>query len=112
MIKKKVIIKEDASLPKPVRIRLDVTDPAIVKLRAQDSEEPGTRVRVLGRVHRLRSQKDFVFITLSDGYGLLQCILTGDLVKTYDITFKNSGVLFTSQCPVKDQKRIHYLFTS
>ncbi|QKX59172.1 uncharacterized protein TRUGW13939_06304 [Talaromyces rugulosus] len=81
---KKVVLKEDASLPKPVRIRLDVTDPATVKLRAPESSEPGTRVRVLGRVHRLRSQKDVIFLTLSDGYGLLQCILTGDLVKTYD----------------------------
>jgi asparaginyl-tRNA synthetase len=82
---KKVIIKEDTSLPKPVRIRLDNTDPEIVKLRAPGSDEPGTRVRVLGRVHRARSQKDVVFITLGDGYGYLQCILTGDLVKTYDI---------------------------
>ncbi|KAL4974494.1 hypothetical protein BDW66DRAFT_86386 [Aspergillus desertorum] len=81
---KKVIIKEDMSLPKPVRIRLDVTDPAIVKLGSPDSDTPGTRVRVLGRVHRLRSQKDMIFLTLSDGYGYLQCVLTGDLVKTYD----------------------------
>ncbi|KAJ5894496.1 hypothetical protein N7495_006187 [Penicillium taxi] len=82
---KKVIIKEDASLPKPVRIRLDVTDPAIVKLRTPESDEPGTRVRVLGRVHRMRAQKGVVFITMADGYGYLQCILTGDMVKTYDI---------------------------
>ncbi|KAL4760509.1 asparagine--tRNA ligase DED81 [Aspergillus foveolatus] len=81
---KKVVIKEDTSLPKPVRIRLDVTDPAIVKLGSPESDTPGTRVRVLGRVHRLRSQKDMIFLTLSDGYGYLQCVLTGDLVKTYD----------------------------
>ncbi|KAL4901908.1 hypothetical protein BDW74DRAFT_67999 [Aspergillus multicolor] len=81
---KKVVIKEDTSLPKPVRIRLDVTDPAIVNLGSPESETPGTRVRVLGRVHRLRSQKDMIFLTLSDGYGYLQCVLTGDLVKTYD----------------------------
>ncbi|KAJ5174117.1 uncharacterized protein N7500_002048 [Penicillium coprophilum] len=82
---KKVVIKEDASLPKPVRIRLDVTDPAIVKLRTPESDEAGTRVRVLGRVHRARAQKDVVFLTLTDGYGYLQCVLTGDMVKTYDI---------------------------
>ncbi|CEJ61747.1 Putative Asparaginyl-tRNA synthetase [Penicillium brasilianum] len=82
---KKVVITEDASLPKPVRIRLDVTDPAIVSLRTPESDTPGTRVRVLGRVHRMRAQKDYVFLTLADGYGYLQCILTGDLVKTYDI---------------------------
>ncbi|KAJ5102748.1 hypothetical protein N7532_003277 [Penicillium argentinense] len=82
---KKVIIKEDTSLPAPVRIRLDVVDPAIVKPRPADSDVPGTRVRVLGRVHRMRAQKGVVFITLTDGYGYMQCILTGDLVKTYDI---------------------------
>ncbi|OOQ82581.1 Asparagine--tRNA ligase, cytoplasmic [Penicillium brasilianum] len=82
---KKVVITEDASLPKPVRIRLDVTDPAVVSLRTPESDAPGTRVRVLGRVHRMRAQKDYVFLTLADGYGYLQCILTGDLVKTYDI---------------------------
>lgn len=42
---KKVVIKEDASLPPPVRIRLDVTDPAVVQLRAPESDTPGTRVR-------------------------------------------------------------------
>jgi asparaginyl-tRNA synthetase len=82
---KKIIIKEDTSLPKPVRIRLDDTNPATVKLRSAESDEPGTRVRVLGRVHRMRAQKDYVFITLTDGYGYLQCILTGDMVKTFDI---------------------------
>ncbi|KAJ5521684.1 hypothetical protein N7527_005799 [Penicillium freii] len=82
---KKIVIKEDTSLPKPVRVRLDVTDPATIKLRTPESEEAGTRVRVLGRVHRARAQKDVVFITLTDGYGYLQCVLTGDMVKTYDI---------------------------
>ncbi|KAJ5322129.1 uncharacterized protein N7506_011259 [Penicillium brevicompactum] len=81
---KKVVIKEDTSLEKPVRIRLNNTDPAVVKLGSPESEK-GTRVRVLGRVHRARAQKDVVFITLTDGYGYLQCILTGDMVKTYDI---------------------------
>ncbi|KAH8696087.1 putative cytoplasmic asparaginyl-tRNA synthetase [Talaromyces proteolyticus] len=100
---KKVVIKEDSSLPKPVRIRLDVTDPAIVKLRAPESGEPGTRVRVLGRIHRLRSQKDVIFITLSDGYGLLQCVLTGDLVKTYDaltLTLETSIAIHGEMCAV------------
>ncbi|RAL05103.1 asparagine--tRNA ligase DED81 [Aspergillus ibericus CBS 121593] len=81
---KKVVIKENTSLPKPVKIRLDETDPAVIKLGSPESETPGTRVRVVGRVHRLRAQKDVMFLTLTDGYGYLQCVLTGDLVKTYD----------------------------
>lgn len=86
---KKVVLKEDESLPKPVRIRLDETDPAKVELG--DGEKRGTRVRVLGRVHRLRAQKDVIFVTLADGYGYLQCIFTGDLVKTYDAMTLTQG---------------------
>lgn len=37
----------------------------------------GKRVRVLGWVHRLRSQKDIIFIVLRDGTGYLQAILSG-----------------------------------
>ncbi|KIV82853.1 asparagine-tRNA ligase [Exophiala sideris] len=78
---KKVIIQEDANLPAPVKIRLDETDPAKIKLGT--AEAPGTRVRVLGRVHHLRSQKDVIFVTLKDGYGHMQCVFTGKLIKTY-----------------------------
>ena len=88
---KKVKITQDPALPKAFKIRLNEKDPKVVKLRSgtskQDvdySEGRGTRVRVTGRIHRLRSQKDVIFITLRDGYGLLQCVLTGSLVKTYD----------------------------
>ncbi len=88
---KKIVIEEDPSLPKAVRIKLDETDSKVVKLRSGISEKDvdysqgrGTRVRVMGRVYHLRSQKDVTFITLRDGYGKLQCVLTGDLAKTYD----------------------------
>lgn len=88
---KKVQIQQDPKLPKAVKIRLNEKDPALVKLRSGKSEKDvdysegrGSRVRVTGRVHRLRTQKDVIFLTLQDGYGLLQCVLTGDLTKTYD----------------------------
>lgn len=88
---KKVVIEEDPQLPRAVKITLNEKDPKLIKLRSgasstdvDSSEGRGTRVRVTGRVHRLRSQKDVIFVTLQDGYGLLQCVLTGDLVKSYD----------------------------
>ncbi|KAL8944213.1 MAG: hypothetical protein Q9211_000682 [Gyalolechia sp. 1 TL-2023] len=88
---KKVQIHQDPNLPKAVKIRLNEKDPSLLKLRSGKSEEDvdssegrGSRVRVTGRVHRLRTQKDVIFLTLQDGYGLLQCVLTGDLTKTYD----------------------------
>ena len=88
---KSIQIKEDTQLPKAFKIRLNEKNPERIKLRSGTSEKDvdygfgrGSRVRVTGRVHRYRSQKDVIFITLSDGYGLLQCVLTGDLTKTYD----------------------------
>ena len=84
---KNVIITEDPSLPKAVSIFLDEKDPEVVKLRKGTDEAKGTqgtRVRVRGRIHRLRTQKDLIFITLRDGYGILQCVLTGKLTQTYD----------------------------
>ena len=84
---KKIKISQDPSLPKAMKIRLNEKDPKVVRLRSgtsKDTEARGSRVRVTGRVHRLRSQKDVIFATLQDGYGLLQCVFTGDLVKTYD----------------------------
>lgn len=87
----KVKISEDPKLPKAVKIRLNEKDPTIVKLRRGTSEKDvdysegrGSRVRITGRVHRFRTQKDVIFLVLQDGYGFLQCILTGDLTKTYD----------------------------
>ena len=86
-----VRIREDTQLPKAFKIRLNEKDPALVKLRKGNSEKDvdytegrGSRVRVTGRVHRFRTQKDVIFITLQDGYGFLQCVLTGGLTKTYD----------------------------
>ncbi|OAL38478.1 hypothetical protein AYO20_02127 [Fonsecaea nubica] len=78
---KKVVIAEDESLPAPVKIKLNTVDPAIIKLGTADSK--GTRVRVVGRVHHLRSQKDIIFVTLKDGKGLMQCVFSGNLIKTY-----------------------------
>ncbi|KAK0511526.1 hypothetical protein JMJ35_006099 [Cladonia borealis] len=87
----KVKISEDPKLPKATKIRLNEKDPAIVKLRKGTSEKDvgysegrGSRVRITGRVHRFRTQKDVIFLVLQDGYGFLQCILTGDLTKTHD----------------------------
>ncbi|KAI9826287.1 MAG: hypothetical protein M1832_000204 [Thelocarpon impressellum] len=83
---KKVVITEDPTLPPAVKITTGEKDPQVVRLRSAAGEdgEKGTRVEVSGWVHRLRAQKDVVFITLQDGYGDLQCVLGGQLTKTYD----------------------------
>ncbi|CAG8960036.1 hypothetical protein HYFRA_00013224 [Hymenoscyphus fraxineus] len=80
---KKIVLTEDASLPKATKITIgDKT----VQLGKEGVK--GARVKVSGRIHRLRQQKQATFITLIDGYGHLQCVLAGDLTKTYDaLTF-------------------------
>ncbi|XP_014663965.1 PREDICTED: asparagine--tRNA ligase, cytoplasmic-like isoform X2 [Priapulus caudatus] len=71
---KKIVIKEDASLPTAMEI----------KIRDGDKHRD-TRVKVYGWVHRLRRQgKAMMFIVLRDGTGYLQCVLTDLLCQTYD----------------------------
>ncbi|KAH8674101.1 asparaginyl-tRNA synthetase [Xylariales sp. PMI_506] len=81
---KKIVLKEDPSLPAAVKIKIGRKD-----IELGDGDKKGTRVKVMGRIHRLRVQKQATFITLVDGYGHLQCVLqAGDLTKTYDaLTF-------------------------
>ena len=80
---KKIVLTEDVSLPTAVRITTGKKD-----AKLGEGESKGDRVKVFGRIHRLRPQKQATFITLVDGYGHMQCVLTGDLTKTYDaLTF-------------------------
>ncbi|KAG4027238.1 hypothetical protein MFRU_032g01040 [Monilinia fructicola] len=80
---KKIILTEDSSLPAAIKIKIGRKD-----IELGEGDVKGTRVKVSGRIHRLREQKQATFITLVDGYGHLQCILQGDLTKTYDaLTF-------------------------
>ncbi|KAK4248381.1 hypothetical protein C7999DRAFT_40391 [Corynascus novoguineensis] len=78
---KKIVLKEDPSLPAAVRIKINNKS---VEL-GDGKGKKGTRVKVYGRIHELRVQKTTTFITLKDGYGYLSCILpAGDLTKNYD----------------------------
>ncbi|KAL2109940.1 hypothetical protein VUR80DRAFT_1839 [Thermomyces stellatus] len=76
---KKIVIKEDPSLPEAVEISVAKKD-----IELGEGDKKGPRVKIPGRIHRLRPQKHATFITLNDGFGHLQCVLTGDLTKTYD----------------------------
>ncbi|KAF4301513.1 Aspartyl/Asparaginyl-tRNA synthetase class IIb [Botryosphaeria dothidea] len=81
---KKIVIEEDTSLPQAVKIKLDDTGDHIKLHKVDDAESKGTRVKVVGRVHRERKQKDVLFVTLRDGYGFMQVVIAGKLAKTYD----------------------------
>lgn len=80
---KSVIIVEDASRPAAKKIKIRDT-----------TAYRNTRVAVSGWVHRVRHQKNMIFITLRDGTGLLQCILADKLTETYDaMTLTNETTL-------------------
>ncbi|KAG8731327.1 hypothetical protein FRC12_019785, partial [Ceratobasidium sp. 428] len=70
---KKIVLKEDSSLPSAIRTKIQGC-----------SELRSKRISVSGWVHRLRQQKGLTFIVLRDGTGYLQCVLSGQLAQTYD----------------------------
>ncbi|KAI1150019.1 hypothetical protein F4825DRAFT_428221 [Nemania diffusa] len=81
---KEIVLEEDTSLPAPIKIKLDDVGDHIKLRNVDDPASQGTRVRVVGRVHRERKQKDVLFITLRDGYGFMQVVVSGKLAKTYE----------------------------
>uniref|UniRef100_A0A182UHX8 Asparagine--tRNA ligase, cytoplasmic n=1 Tax=Anopheles melas TaxID=34690 RepID=A0A182UHX8_9DIPT len=71
---KKITIQEDPSWPAAKSIKI-----------THGANNRGVRVRIYGWVHRLRRQgKGLMFITLRDGTGFLQCVLTDTLCQTYN----------------------------
>lgn len=71
---RKIKIVQDPSWQVAKKIRID-----------QGEVSRGIRVKINGWVHRLRRQgKGLMFITLRDGYGFLQCVLSNLLCQSYE----------------------------
>lgn len=83
---KELKITQDPTLPKPVKISLDETDVNVIGTLRKSGSEEGKAVRVLvqGRVQRVAKQGGLIFVWLRRGMTRMQCVLTGDLSKTYD----------------------------
>lgn len=80
-------ITEDPNLQPAKLIQIGETDPKVLgSLRrpGSTSADGVLRVRVQGRVHRLAKQGGMLFVTLRRGLDMMQCLLSGNLAKTYD----------------------------
>jgi asparaginyl-tRNA synthetase len=70
---------------KAITLVEDASKPVAKKIKIRDTtDHRNVRVAISGWIHRLRHQKNMIFITLRDGTGLLQCILADKLTETYD----------------------------
>ncbi|KAL5281144.1 NARS family protein [Megaselia abdita] len=94
---KKITISEDPSWVPAQRIKIN-----------QGVENRDKRVKLYGWVHRLRRQgKGLMFVTLRDGSGFLQCVLSDKLCQTYEaiiLTTESSVCLFGSLKVVPEGK--------
>ncbi|KAL8371557.1 hypothetical protein RB595_001376 [Gaeumannomyces hyphopodioides] len=87
---KSIVIKNDPALPPAARVELWQKD-----LELGEGDSKGPRVKVFGRIHHLRVQKHATFVTLKSGADYLQCIMSGDLTKTYEaLLFAQGTALF------------------
>lgn len=83
---KSLKITEDAFLPEARLVSLAEIDSKIIgPLRKNsDNSSKGYRIKVQGRVLRVAKQGGITFVTLRRGLDYMQCLIAGQLAKTYD----------------------------
>lgn len=96
---------------KKIVIAEDPVWPVAKSIKISDGEaNRGIRVKIYGWVHRLRRQgKGLMFITLRDGTGFLQCVLTDQRCQTYEallLSTESSVQLFGTLSAVPQGKTV------
>lgn len=83
---KSLKITEDLSLPEARLVSLAEIDTKIIGplRKSSDSSTKGYRIKVQGRVFRVAKQGGITFVTLRRGLDHMQCLISGQLAKTYD----------------------------
>jgi asparaginyl-tRNA synthetase len=100
---KKIVLSEDSTLPKAVKVCmpfdclrtsvLNTICSSFLKAKIESlADLRSQRVRVFGWVHRLRPQKDMIFLVLRDGTGYLQAILSGLVVCLHQLGSTTSRI--------------------
>ncbi len=97
--KEYIVLAEDPSLPAAKTVKIRQTEAA---------RAAGDRVKVFGWVHRLRMQgSKMIFLTLRDGSGLLQCLISGDLCRSVDVpklSVESTVAVYGQLTPVPEGK--------
>lgn len=84
---RKVVLEDDPKLQAATKVRVLPSTAVDARLTRRQAKIRNLtplrdqRVRVSGWVHRLRDQKDIIFIVLRDGTGYLQAVLSGRVVR-------------------------------
>lgn len=96
---KKIVITEDSTLPRPIKVNHSSCSRLFTLAEDKQAKMSklaplrSKRVLVHGWVHRLRDQKGIIFVVLRDGTGYLQVVLSGLLVNIH-LPFDDTHTLF------------------
>lgn len=89
------------------QIKLDEPTPSRYAKIYELKQLQKQRVRVSGWVDSIRSQGEMMFVDLRDGYGYLQCVLSGKMCKIYEaltLTLESTVEMFGVLQPVMEGK--------
>lgn len=86
---RKVVIQEDHSLPKAIRLKISAKAPEGATLGSASTT--GTRVKVIGRIDNIRVSKTRTFVYLTDTRDMLLCLFEGAVNAVAPVLFQKQA---------------------